>query len=289
MMPMKTPMGESRIPPAENLRLLMARMEDLGTRAARGEMAVSSFLTPREAKYAEHQLAARLAAGTAVLWGGYPEAERRRAVFLPDYTEGMLTPEALAADPVAALVAVGLTDLADALRMYAVVLTVRGSGYRELTHRDYLGSVLGLGLERDAVGDILVTEAYAAEIITDARMGEFLCAQLVKVATDTVRVGYRPSDTPLRAVHRLMPITDTVASERLDCVVAALCNLSREKAQEAVRGGLVEVDYDVCEVCDAPLAVPCVLSVRGVGKFAVQGFDGTTKKGRLRLLAGKYL
>ena len=273
----------------EAIRLLLSRLDDLVRVGGRGEAAVSSFLTPREAKYARIHLSSRLGAGTAVLWGGYPEAERVRVVILPDYTEGLVDPAALGSDPVAALTDAGLDDLAETIRGAVCPVLVKGSGFRELSHRDYLGSVLGLGLERDAIGDILMPDAHSAILLTDTRVGDFLTTQMEKVATDTVRVSRLPEGTALTETRRLQPITDTVASERLDCVVAALCNLSREKAQMAVKSGLVELDYEAVEACDTTVEAPAVISVRGYGKFAVHAFDGTTRKGRIRLVAGKYV
>ena len=273
----------------EDIRLLLARLDDLVRVGGRGEAAVSPYLTPREAKYARAHLSARMRAGTAVLWGGYPEAERVRAVILPDYTEGLVDPAALASDPVAALSDGGLDDLAETIRSAVCPILVKGSGFRELSHRDYLGSVLGLGLERDAIGDILIPDTHSAILLTDSLVGDLLTTQLEKVATDTVRVSRLPEGTALTGTRRLQPIADTVASERLDCVVAALCDLSREKAQMAVRSGLVELDYEAVEACDTTVEAPAVISVRGFGKFAVHSFDGTTRKGRIRLVAGKYI
>ncbi len=275
--------------PDEALSRLLARMEDLCARAARGEAAISPYMTPREARYVSRRLAPRLSAGLAVLWGGYAEAERTRAFLLPDYCEGMVSPDAMSADPVAALTAAGLDDLADTLCDATVPVAVRGSGYRELTHRDYLGSLLALGVERDTVGDILIPDPHSAVILTNAAMADFFVSHLERVATDAVRVARLPADTPLTATRRLLPLSDTVASPRLDCVVAALCNLSREKAQAAVRAGLCEVDYEPVSDCDMLLEAPCILSVRGYGKFAVHAFDGVTRKGRIRLIAGKFL
>ena len=273
----------------ETIRLLLSRLDDLVKKSGRGEAAVSPYLTPREAKYARIHLSSRISAGTAVLWGGYPEAERVRVVILPDYTEGLVDPTALGSDPAAALSDAGLDDLAETIRGAVCPVLIKGSGFRELSHRDYLGSVLGLGLERDAIGDILMPDAHSAILLIDARVGDFLTTQMEKVATDTVRVSRLPEGTALTGTRRLQPITDTVASERLDCVVAALCNLSREKAQMAVKSGLVELDYEAVEDCSATVDAPAVISVRGFGKFAVHAFDGTTRKGRIRLAAGKYI
>ncbi len=288
---------QNRVQPTdEGLRLTAARVHDLCDRAMRGYVGISSFLTPREALLVSRLLSDRLAAGTAVLWGGFVGAERVRAVILPDYAEGLADPAELSRDPVSALMEVGLDDLAAAVRAGISVLCVRGSGFRALSHRDYLGSVLGLGIERDAIGDIVAEGAAPATgtppcayVVTDERMGDFLLSRLEKVANDTVRVTRLPPGDRVSFVRRTSPIRDTVASERLDCVVAALCNISREKAQTAIRSGIVELDYEPCVDCDRTVVPPSVISVRGCGKFSVEAFDGETRKGRLRLSAGKYL
>ncbi len=291
---MKSMPSQFHFPPGdEAIGLLLARLDDLCDRAARGVAAVSPFLTPREGKYAARQLASRITAGTALLYGGFPMAERVRAIILPDYVEGMLAPDALAHDPIGTLEAVGLGELADALREAVTVVCIKGSGYRALSHRDFLGSVLGLGLDRDAIGDIVVSDAdgtpVCAYLVTDARIAAFLMTDLRKVATDTVQVSCPPAGADVVPARRLAPIRDTVASERLDCVVAALCNLSRESAQNAVRGGLVELDYEPITDCDRTVEPPAILSVRGIGKFSVEAFCGETRKGRMRLSAGKYI
>ena len=69
------------------------------------------------------------------------------------------------------------------------------------------------------------------------------------------------------------------------CIELAQCYC----AQMAVKAGIVELDYEAVEDCSATVDAPAVISVRGYGKFAVHAFDGVTKKGRVRLVAGKYI
>ena len=275
--------------PDGEIAALVSRIDDLCEVAARGEMAATPYLTPREAKYARAYLAARISAGTALAWGGYPEAERVRMILLPDYLEGAVDPSALASDPVGALREAGFDDTAQELSDLAIPLRIRGSGFRVLTHRDYLGSILALGLDRDALGDVAVADDREAVTVCGAPIADFLMTHLECVATDAVRVARLPVGEPIPLVHRFAPVSDTVASERLDCVVAALCNLSRDKAQTAVRSGLVELDYETVTDCDVSLTAPSVLSIRGVGKFRINAFDGVTKRGRIRLLADRYI
>ncbi len=269
---------------------MFARLDDLCDRATHGVVTVSTYLTPREGMYASRYLAPRLSAGAAVLYGGYSDAERRRAILLPDYVEGLVDPVSLAAHPLSALETAGLDELADTVRDAVTLVMIKGSGYRTLSHRDFLGSVLGLGLERDAIGDIVVSEdGTTAYLVTDARIADFLVTDLKKVATDAVKVSRLSDGINAVPTRRLLPIRDTVASARLDCVVASLCNLSRDAAQNAIRQALVELNYELVTDCDRTVESPATLSVRGVGKFVVEGFDGETRKGRMRLCAGKYM
>lgn len=274
---------------------LYARLEDLARLAERGEPSTTAFLTPRECLYAASFCEVRMREGLAFLWGGFPLAEgrippeRQRMIFLPDYAAGLIQPEALLSNPAAALCEAGLTDLSDFVSGLARVLLVKGSRFRHLSHRDYLGSVLGLGLERDVLGDIMVADEYSAYLACKGEMVDFLVSNLTHVASDTVHVTRMPAGFVPPVERKRQAIRDTVASARLDCVVAALTNFSREKAQVAVRSGLVELNYETVEACDATVEPPCILSVRGYGKFSVLSFDGETKKGRMRLVAEKYL
>ena len=111
------PRRERANAPDENIRALYARLDDLCAQAGQGVAAVTPFLTPREAKYARQYLSGRLRAGLALLWGGYPDAERVRAFLLPDYLEGVLP--TVGADgggslpPADLLRAAGFDDLAE--------------------------------------------------------------------------------------------------------------------------------------------------------------------------------
>jgi RNA-binding protein YlmH len=168
---------------------------------------------------------------------------------------------------------------------------VTGSGYRKLTHRDFLGSLLGLGLERDVLGDILVTDesGRCAVVLCDETICGFIESELTCVANDKVRVKRVKNDEWEVPVRRTMPIRDTVASPRLDAVVSALCGISREKEREAVVSGLVEFEFESEDRPDKIINAPSVISVRGVGKFKIVSLSDKTKKGRYRLEAEKYI
>ena len=258
----------------EDIEKLYARLDDLCRVADRGDVGVSDFLSPRELHYAKVYL--KRADARFICFGGYEGAERERIFLLPDYMEGITD-------------ANGLAEYGYDLPVGA--LSIRSAGYRKLTHRDYLGSVLGLGVEREVLGDILVygDDGVSAAIFCKEELTPFFVSELVKVANEKVKCEAIPLSSVKAPERRMAQINDTVASSRVDCVVGALCSLSREKARAAVTSGLVEVDFEPELRPDRAVISPCILSVRGVGRFRVLSVDDKTKKGRYRLVAEKFL
>lgn len=253
---------------------LLSRAEDLLARARNGEITYTAFLTPAE----QHAITC------AMPWtkneirvdGGYAAAERARIFFLPSYLLE-LDEETLAA------------CLTDTREECLIPLQIKGSGFRELYHKDYLGAVLNLGIERDAIGDLCVTNAHTAVLFCDRVMARFLTENLTRVANDAVRLSRATLSENFDGGRKFQPITDTVASPRADSIVAALANVSREKAQAMFREGLVEIDYEPAQKTDQQLEAGCVIVIRGKGKFILRSLSEQTKKGRTRVRADKYL
>lgn len=257
----------------EDIERLFARIDDLCARAERGQTAVSVFLSPRELYFACQRLTQRKARFLA--FGGYDGAERQKLYVLPDYMEGV--------DSVSELEEYGESVGISALR-------VSGSGFSELSHRDFMGSLLGLGVERSVIGDIVVTETgREAVVFCDTAIVKFLLETWNKAGNDKVRVESISLPEIFAPKRRFASINDTVASPRADGVVAALCSLSRDKAKELVENEYVEVDYEIVSRPDRLLTAPCLVTVRGYGKFKVLSVGEQTKKGRYRLSAEKYL
>lgn len=251
---------------------LYARLEDLKKRAVRGEMGISAFLSPRELHYAESYL--RRSGECFISFGGYNGAERKRVYVLPEYMESVESAD-------------GLSDYGSETAI--VALEIKGSGFVSLSHRDFMGALLRLGLERGVVGDIITLDGGSAVAFCDKRIADFITVELSDVGRDKVRCRIVSIDKDFCPKRSFAAISDTVASARLDCVVASLCKLSREKARECVLSGLAELDYEYCERPDREVMAPCILSVRGYGKFRVCSLGELTKKGRIRLLAEKFL
>lgn len=233
---------------------LLRRAADLAERCERTASVTSTaFLTPAE-QYALTNWA-RHRDCTLVLHGGAEGCERRSAFFLPFY----LTPADF--------------DPAEYLRAVQFSAPFAAPG-----HRDYLGAILGLGIRREWVGDILV-QAHGAYVF---------CLPSVEPALRTLeqvgRAGVKAAAVPLSAVpvpeRRVRPVTFTVQSARLDAVVSGMFRLSRTSAAAQIRAGAVHLNYAECLRPDAPVAAGDVLSLRGAGKGAVTEVGGQSRKGR---------
>ena len=260
-------------------KLLAARFDDMIDRSARGELACGNFLSPADAAFIRRLARERGVDDRVALIGGYHDAERRVPVIIPEYALSF-------ADGTDEIINGFFADeLQDSVR----AVLVKGSGYRALSHRDYLGSILALGVERDRIGDIVLLDDFGAVVICAGSVFEFLLSSVERISSDKVSVSKFEDMATLVAKREFLSINDTVASERLDCIVAALTNLSREKAQALIKSSLCELDYTVETRCDREIIPPCIISVRGFGKFDILAFDGETRRARLRLVARKYI
>lgn len=266
------------------IELTEAKIEEAIDRMERGEVRVVSFLTPREKRIAQRILRQRGAQGSAWFWGGYPDADRVCLFLLPWHLTECLenTPEHTDHATMESRLEQELAEAVTAVR-------ITGSGYRRLTHRDFLGSILGLGIERDALGDLAVQSEREAVLFCPPVLAKFLIEMLEKVANDKVKCRPYTIDESFTDGRVYQPMHETVASPRLDCIVAALTNLSRDDAQTAIRSGYVEVEYEEELRVDHIPAVPATVSIRGFGKYILRSFDGETKRGRLRLKADKLV
>lgn len=155
-----------------------------------------------------------------------------------------------------------------------------------LTHRDYLGALMHLGLERDVFGDILIREQ-TAYVFTVEHMAEYVCGELTSVRHTQVTCVI-PEEVPEEAQPHLEEEQIIVASPRLDNIIAKVWHLSRTKAKELFAAGSVQVGGRVCEKESAAARPGDIISVRGYGKFRCGEKTGSTKKGSDIIRIEKY-
>ncbi|MBQ4505893.1 MAG: RNA-binding protein [Firmicutes bacterium] len=252
----------------EEDRLLLAQIEDR-IRSCQDQYALThtAFLDMRQAALAE-KLARDLKARFS-LFGGYDDAERRIMAFLPDYMD-----EAQ------------LAEGDDCPLSLLKVSSPKGS--RQLTHRDYLGSILGLGIKREVVGDIIVRPD-GADILILREMEDFLLSEYTKAGRNNLTVRTAPlSELDLGEI-RTEDAHDTVASLRLDSVVGSAFRLARGKAQEAVRAGLVYKNGMQCLKPDAEVSEGDKIVLRGKGKAVLKEIGGMSRKDRINITITRYM
>lgn len=180
-----------------------------------------------------------------------------------------------------------LPDWCDEVNFPIRALTVCYNKAYSLCHRDFLGSVIALGIERDKIGDILIENGRAV-IFINRDIASFVKEQLTKVGRVgvTVEEGYF---LPLPETAVKKEFTHTVASLRLDCVVAAVCSVSRNTAVELINDTRVIVNSFTQQKSTVKVSGGDTISVRGRGKFEIISADEISKKGRIVLKYAKYI
>lgn len=246
-------------------RIFLAHVLDKYEQAQNRNMPThTGFLSPAEQRAAEELLHyAAIHTGYA-FDGGCAEAERKMLFFLPEWQETPDTAEAICA------------------------LRCRFHESYTLSHRDFLGSLMGMSVMREKLGDILLSD-HAADILTAADIAHYLLEQWESVGRAHIsieRIDLAEVSVPPKTVRELR---DTVAALRLDAVAAVGFSTSRAKASELIASGRVQKNYRETVKPDAPVAEGDVISARGLGKFELAEVGRQTKKGRTAIVLRRYV
>ena len=197
--------------------------------------------------------------------GGYELAERQIAVFRPE------APLFCTKPPIACL------RIAPLQEKFA----------ESLTHRDYLGAVLKLGLQRSCLGDILAEEKQAYLFCLE-RIAPFICENLTRVRHTTVSVSVIEA-ADFHYEPKYKEIIGTVASVRLDRLLSVAFGASRSSLSGLIEGGKVFVNGKLVTSGGYQPREGDLVSVRGMGRFRFQGGGGQSKKGREYVTLLRYI
>ncbi len=245
-------------------QFLKKRFAELARRSsARGIWVYSEFLTLAQQDLLTQS--ARSLDAPFTLWGGLPAAERKLAAFG--------SPALCGCEPDFPLACVELRPKAPKFA-------------EDLTHRDYLGALMSLGMRRELLGDMVLRDG-AASLLCLKTAAEYICDNLVR-ARHTDLVCALADAPPEQAAALPDESFLVVASARLDALVGAVFRLSRSEARALVESGVVFVDS---RLVDASAYTPpdgSIISVRGRGRFLYEGVERTTKKDRLRVCVRIY-
>ena len=245
---------------------LEKRLNELALRSAHtGATCYTRFLEPVQADTVR-AVAARSGV-RAAFWGGYEDAERRVAAFTAEED----------APPMEAW----------PLRALRLEWNAR---FAHPGHRDLLGAVMGLGIERETVGDIApgrYREAECAYLFVLKDMADYIAASLESAGRASLRVSLA-TEAPALLPPEGETLRLTVQQERLDAVTAAAYRLSRSEAQRLISAGLVKLNHAPTLRCDAKLAAGDLISVRGHGRARVTEFQGESRRGRRVVQVFRY-
>lgn len=248
-------------------QLLVRRVQDAAAGARYGGFRFLGFLDERGCVLAEARLNKEDV--YSLFWGGYEGAQR---CYL-----GVGGEEAPAAEDFP-LAAVRITCWLPGHTVPAAQLP---------THRDYLGALLGLGLKRECVGDIL-TEGDSAICFLEAKMLPLVCDELTGVGKFSVRVESVPLSECAGRQQKTQEVRINVPSLRADAVLASLLHLSRADAAGLIVRGAVSLCHVPLSQQHAAVQEGDTLSVRGYGRWRIAEIGGLSKKGRIWLTAEKY-
>lgn len=162
------------------------------------------------------------------------------------------------------------------------------SKFKELKHKDYLGSMMALGVKRSLFGD-LVVKGDACFVPMASSVSQYVQDNLTAIGNcpcSIDRVNINSEDIPKIEFEEKIII---VTSLRLDNVIPSICNMSRAKGTDLISNGSVLLNYLICNRKDKLIEMKDTITIRGFGKYKVNSIEGETSKGRIKLLIGKYV
>lgn len=223
---------------------------------------LSGFLDPYGQEIAE-TIAANYPGLRLDLSGGYGGAERQRALLIDRDFGGSPSFE------------------------LAYVRASWNGQFEHIGHRDVLGALMSLGIERDRLGDIIMGTAQAG-IVTDSRMADYLLENLSQVGHSGVTCQLSDLSLIPAKEEKYKELRATVASLRVDSIAAAGYGVSRSKAASDIAADKLKLNWQPVKGAAQNVKEGDVLSLRGRGRLEVAEVRGQTKKGRIGVLLKRY-
>ncbi|MGL4739599.1 MAG: RNA-binding protein [Sarcina sp.] len=159
--------------------------------------------------------------------------------------------------------------------------------FQGLEHKDYLGSIMGLGIKREKLGDLILLRDDICYLAAEENIALYVVENLHKIKKLNCECGILDFYADIPSVN-YKELSVNISSNRLDAIVSELAKLSRSKANELIDKGLVLVDYAKVFSKTIEVEEDTRITIRGVGKFKVKETLGVTKNGRLKLTILKY-
>ena len=200
-------------------------------------------------------------------FGGHADAERKMLVYLPEYLEE----DSLYGED-------------------APLCCLRATFFEadSLSHRDFLGALMGAGIARETVGDICVGKGCCDFFVT-AEIAPYILQNFLSVGRTRVHISRIPLKDARIPEPEVKEIKDTVASLRLDSIISSGFRIGRSLAAQHIHAGKAAIDGLPCEKPDKTVSEGMKISVRGLGKIKLHAINGTTKKDRISVVIHRYV
>lgn len=192
--------------------------------------------------------------------GGYEESERRLVYIYPFYME--------------------YEDIQVNLKFVQIEGNFK---FKSISHKDYLGALLSLGIKREKIGDIIIHENFC-QIIVSNDICNFIIMNLEKVARNNVKVKEISRENLVYNPPNYKEASFTVSSSRLDCIISGLYNISRQESAKLINSEKVQVNYEKITSCSKEIKSGYLISVRGKGRSQIINIGDLTKKGKIKVL-----
>ena len=197
-------------------------------------------------------------------FGGYDEAERKIILCFPEFSK----------------------PSEDEIPI--CVIKVTGRDIKKLSHRDYLGSVLSLGIKREKIGDIIVFDD-VSYIICMKDISKYIISQIRKIGNVGVKLELcclREIDIPQKR-HKDTEVV--ISSLRVDSIVSAMCHISRSKSAEIIKNGNLAVNWQNITDVSFKGNEKDLFSIKGYGRFKIISVNGFTRSERIKVTVRQYL
>ena len=246
-------------------RMLLAKLWDKITAGIRKNIPVNTcFLSPRELEMAKFLFGEPEGLHA---FGGYGDAERKMLVYLPEYLEE--------------------DSLYDE---DSPCVCLRATFYQgdSLSHRDFLGALMGAGIGRETVGDICV-DKNSCDFFVTAEIAPYILQNFLSAGRAKLQLKQIPLSEASIPEPEVKVIKDTLASLRLDSVISSGFRIGRSLAAQYVSAGKAAIDGLPCEKPDKAVTEGMKISVRGLGKIKLESVNGRTKKDRISVVIHRYV
>lgn len=237
---------------------LIARIDDLIYQNIKYDKNVSTnFLNQEELAIVKRHLSNKC---LYKIDGGYTDAEYCKVIFLKDKED----------------------DFSDVVCLIAYY----DKRFIDISHRDILGALMALSINRNSVGDFWATDDKIV-LYTTELFSKFIIENFTSISK--INVSFKKSDINLIREVKTEAFERIISSNRLDNIVSAICNCSRSKASSMIKSELVKVNHIVIAQTSKLCNNNCVISIRGYGRFLYKGVLKTTKKDKILVQIEKYI